>query len=90
VLVASSNTQEDQLEWYGMVESKIRHLIVSLERNEHISLAHIWPTSYAAVNPEPNRVCTQWFIGLQFYKSKDLNIDLTHDISTFTENGKYL
>jgi len=86
VLVATSNSPEDQLEWYGMVESKIRHLIPLLEKHQYIQLPHIWPISYPAVNPIPDRSCTQWFIGLQFHESKNLNIDLTQDITQFTEN----
>jgi poly(A) polymerase len=85
VLIASSATAEDQLEWYGLIESKIRHLIGQLERNQYIQLPHIWPTSYPPVNPPPDKVhCTQWFIGLIFAKSKDnVNIDLTYDIVSF-------
>lgn len=53
VLIASSSSVEDQLEWVGLVESKIRHLILALERNEHISLAHINPEQFDPVQPEP-------------------------------------
>ena len=45
VLEASSSCEEDQLEWYGLVESKVRHLVMNLER-EAISLAHVWPKRY--------------------------------------------
>lgn len=53
VLIASSSSVEDQLEWVGLVESKIRHLILALERNDHITLAHINPEQYDPVQPEP-------------------------------------
>ncbi len=53
MLIASSSSVEDQLEWVGLVESKIRHLILALERNEHISLAHINPEQFDPVQPEP-------------------------------------
>ena len=53
VLIASSPTEEDQLEWVGLIESKIRHLIGYLERNDHITLAHINPEQFDPVNPEP-------------------------------------
>ncbi|KAJ1519933.1 hypothetical protein ONE63_004168 [Megalurothrips usitatus] len=46
VLLAFAATPEDQLEWCGLVESKVRHLIVSLERNEHIVLAHVNPECF--------------------------------------------
>ncbi|XP_034230502.1 poly(A) polymerase type 3 isoform X2 [Thrips palmi] len=46
VLLASADTPEDQLEWSGLVESKIRHLIGNLERNQHIKLAHVNPECF--------------------------------------------
>ncbi|XP_021947220.1 poly(A) polymerase type 3 isoform X2 [Folsomia candida] len=86
-LIASSNSEGEQLEWYGMVESKLRHLVVTLERNPHIELPHIWPTSYPSISAEGKPV-TQWFIGLIFSKVENLNVDLTYDILTFTETVK--
>ncbi|KAF7989314.1 hypothetical protein HCN44_007988 [Aphidius gifuensis] len=85
VLMASSSTSEDQLEWTGLVESRIRHLIVTLERNQHINLAHVNPEGFQPMSPEPGRLCSMWFIGLQFAKSENLNIDLTYDIKSFVE-----
>ncbi|KAI9564763.1 hypothetical protein GHT06_008504 [Daphnia sinensis] len=84
VLIASSSSVEDQLEWVGLVESKIRHLILALERNDHITLAHINPEQYDPVQPEPDTISTMWFIGLVFKKTESLNIDLTQDIQAFT------
>ncbi|KAI5705570.1 poly(A) polymerase type 3 [Diaphorina citri] len=46
VLIASSVSAEDQLEWCGLIESKVRHLIGNLERNPHINLAHVNPECY--------------------------------------------
>jgi len=53
-------------------------------------LPHIWPTSYPPVQKpgQETRNCTQWFIGLIFAKSANLNVDLTFDIHTFTESVK--
>ena len=48
VLEASSSSEEDQLTWEGLVESKVRHLVANLER-EAISLAHVWPKSYRSL-----------------------------------------
>lgn len=52
MLIATSPTEEDQLEWVGLVESKIRHLIGALERNEHITLAHINPEQFDPLEKE--------------------------------------
>lgn len=40
-----------QSEWIGLVESKIRHLVTSLERHACIKLAHIFPSSYTRTLP---------------------------------------
>jgi poly(A) polymerase len=45
-LIASSRIQEQYMDWVRLVESKIRHLVTSLERNQHISLAHINPSGF--------------------------------------------
>ncbi|XP_008208561.1 poly(A) polymerase type 3 [Nasonia vitripennis] len=85
VLLASSSTAEDQLEWCGLVESKIRHLIGTLERNPNITLAHINPESFPPLKPEAGKHVSMWFIGLTFKKGENLNIDLTMDIKSFVE-----
>ncbi|KAL3284679.1 hypothetical protein HHI36_018828 [Cryptolaemus montrouzieri] len=87
VLLVSANTAEDHLEWYGLVESKVRLLIGNLERNQYITLAHINPESFSVLESqkESNQHCVMWFIGLEFAKSEHLNIDLTYDIQTFIE-----
>lgn len=85
VLIASATSKEDHLEWYGLVESKIRLLISTLERNPFITLAHVNPESYPALDPSPDTNVSMWFIGLLFAKTENLNVDLTYDIQSFTE-----
>jgi poly(A) polymerase len=89
VLLASSSSAEDQLEWVGLVESKVRHLIGNLERNVHITLAHVNPECFSQLEPEPDKFCTMWFIGLVFAKTENLNVDLTYDIQSFTDSGMH-
>lgn len=143
MLLVSSQTAEDHLEWCGLVESKVRYLINNLERNVHISLAHVNPkcfeyskplssstttttttatatatnanapaiaTDTSAVPPtidltdtpsdgkpdeastasskqlanEPH--CSMWFIGLEFQRTENLNVDLTDSIQQFTNS----
>ncbi|XP_074098721.1 poly(A) polymerase hiiragi isoform X2 [Cotesia typhae] len=87
VLLAKSASAEDQLEWCGLVESKIRHLIGTLERNQHITLAHVNPEGFPPLNPEESsHYCSMWFIGLLFAKSENLNVDLTYDIKSFVDS----
>lgn len=59
-----------------------------MERNQHIVLAHINPESYNHLESgkDSSAQCTMWFIGLEFAKTENLNVDLTYDIQAFTEN----
>lgn len=61
----------------------------TLERNPHITLAHVNPEVFLPLEPEPDRHCSMWFIGLLFAKTENLNIDLTYDIKSFVEISKF-
>lgn len=84
VLIATASTKEHHLEWYGLVESKIRLLIGNLERHNCIELAHINPESFSPIEQDPNEFQSMWFIGLKFKSIESVNIDLTSDIQLFT------
>lgn len=89
VLEASSLTEEDQLEWYGLVESKVRHLVGNLER-EAIDLAHVWPRTYPSLEPGREKCCCYWFVGLVIRTGTNDGgqpqiLDLTTPIRKFTE-----
>lgn len=122
VLLVSSATADDHLEWCGLIESKIRILIGNLERNQHINLAHVNPKCFerstgvakkdkdldsnkerpdksetdkglsgvpseSDETPEPAaEFCSMWFIGLEFERSANLNVDLTVSIQSFTDS----
>ncbi|XP_044232967.1 poly(A) polymerase type 3-like isoform X1 [Thunnus albacares] len=86
LLQASAATEKQHLEWVGLVESKIRLLVGTLERNTHISLAHVnlqpFPGSRKA-NKE--RMSTMWLIGVLFNEvPKNMKIDLTSDLLSFS------
>uniref|UniRef100_A0A3B5LG44 polynucleotide adenylyltransferase n=1 Tax=Xiphophorus couchianus TaxID=32473 RepID=A0A3B5LG44_9TELE len=90
VLTASASTEENHLEWIGLVESKIRVLVGNLERNEYITLAHVNPQSFpgSKENLNENEFVSMWFIGIIFKKvenAESVNIDLTFDIQSFTD-----
>ncbi|VDK53698.1 unnamed protein product [Anisakis simplex] len=91
VLLCVAANENDQLVWSGLVESKIRHLIGSLERNPCVNLCHINPQHYSPIEPLPIEVslekpcCQMWFIGLEFNKQLKKNIDLTEEIQQFTD-----
>ncbi|XP_074632480.1 uncharacterized protein LOC141890840 [Acropora palmata] len=86
VLSALSNCEEDQHEWIGLVESKIRFLILNLENAPFVSLAHVKPQSFSPLDPDKNSQITRWFVGLQFEKkgTENVKIDLTGAIQMFT------
>jgi poly(A) polymerase len=120
VLLVSSATADDHLEWCGLIESKIRILIGNLERNQHINLAHVNPKCFEKPPTKKEKVekstsesdkekegdktpsetpseneesqepapefCSMWFIGLEFERSANLNVDLTVSIQSFTDS----
>ncbi|KAI6189711.1 Poly(A) polymerase and Nucleotidyltransferase domain containing protein [Aphelenchoides bicaudatus] len=90
-LVCITETAEDHLKFSGLVESKIRLLIASLERHEAINAGHINPKHY---KPKPDAVidasysdpvCTLWFIGLDLDRKLKKSIDLTKEIQAFND-----
>nr|AAI69821.1 LOC733387 protein [Xenopus laevis] len=90
VLTASASTEEHHLEWVGLVESKIRVLVGNLERNNFITLAHVNPQSFPGNRDhcKDNEYVSMWFLGIIFKKvenAESVNIDLTHDIQSFTD-----
>ncbi|XP_077993622.1 poly(A) polymerase beta-like [Glandiceps talaboti] len=93
VLSASATTEEHQLEWIGLVESKIRILTGNLERNAYIKLAHVNPEAFTPMKSDKSEksdeqkpeFCCMWFIGLAFEKLENVNVDLTYDIQSFTD-----
>lgn len=100
VLLVGSQTPEDHLEWCGLVESKVRILIGHLERNQHILLAHVNPKCFELDGNSQNSrsleegqtqsitsstLCSMWFIGLEFERTENLNVDLTESIQNFTQ-----
>ncbi|XP_028809182.1 LOW QUALITY PROTEIN: poly(A) polymerase alpha [Denticeps clupeoides] len=90
VLLASAPSEKQHLEWVGLVESKIRILVGSLEKNEFITLAHVNAQSFPGPKEgnEKEEHSTMWVIGLVFKKmegSENLNVDLTIDIQSFTD-----
>ncbi|KAH3854979.1 hypothetical protein DPMN_097539, partial [Dreissena polymorpha] len=69
---------------HGFVESKIRILVGTLERNPFIKIAHVTPESFGPSNESDGQFICKWFIGLSFNKIENQKVDLTFDIQTFT------
>jgi len=96
VLEASSATEADQIQWYGHVESKVRHLVGNLERDA-LELAHVWPKTYPSLEEGKEKTTCYWFIGLvikatpptpaagEAPANPQINLDLTTPIRAFCE-----
>uniref|UniRef100_A0A914HHP5 Poly(A) polymerase n=1 Tax=Globodera rostochiensis TaxID=31243 RepID=A0A914HHP5_GLORO len=90
-LLCLTENEEDHLIFCGLVESKIRHLVASFERNSCVNLCHVNPRQYKpAYKLEldidyENPVCTLWFIGLDLNKQLSKKIDLTEELQGFTD-----
>ena len=49
-LLCVTADEEDHLIFSGLVESKIRHLVASLERNPCVALCHVNPRQYKPID----------------------------------------
>lgn len=84
VVTASSDTQERQLKWQGLVESKLRQLVMKLEVIENIDRAHPFIKGVEKVN---------WCIGdAEKLRASHGFPPLIHDLTKYgietTEDGK--
>ncbi|XP_046847598.1 poly(A) polymerase type 3-like [Xenia sp. Carnegie-2017] len=84
VLSAISTSEEDHIQWVGLVESKIRLLVSQLENKPYVELAHVNPKHYPPLNCEENICISRWFVGLALEKTENATLDLTYDIQYFT------
>ncbi|XP_065199596.1 poly(A) polymerase type 3 isoform X1 [Planococcus citri] len=99
LLIASSSTTEEHLEWYGLVEAKVRHLVTILEKNKCICQVHANPEIFklkpdyfetiGSESPKENEPVEQrpnslWAVGLEFAEVKGASINLTPEIQNFT------
>ncbi|TKS73130.1 Poly(A) polymerase alpha-B [Collichthys lucidus] len=86
LLQASSATEEQHLKWVGLVESKLRHLVGTLEKNVTISLAHVNSQSTTGPTNENDKgLSTTWQIGFLINTEMSKDIDLTYDLLSFSD-----
>ncbi|VDO31327.1 unnamed protein product, partial [Onchocerca flexuosa] len=91
-LLCLSATEQDELVWCGLVESKIRFLIANLERRDSIRVCHVHTKYYQPRNdPFPVQIslqnprCRIWFIGLDLNKTVSRKIDIQHEVQSFMD-----
>ncbi|ESN96882.1 hypothetical protein HELRODRAFT_86051 [Helobdella robusta] len=84
VVRASSFSAATHLEWYGLIESKLRLFVQKLEAKPVIKLAHINTKRYSSKSDSTEQHCTQWFIGLTFSQAS-VKVDITYETLYFYE-----
>ncbi|XP_050555619.1 poly(A) polymerase type 3-like [Spodoptera frugiperda] len=91
VVLASSTTPDDELEWSELVESKISVLVDSLDRHHQIVIPHLNPECYSSVcsvplnnnEQSPASKYSMWFVGLVFEKTAQ-HVDVKYETDKFT------
>jgi len=77
VVEAKSTAAEEQVDWMGFVESKVRLLAMSLEK-EGVAGLQVWP------KPIPSSsCCCRWLVG--FRVPKNIRLDLNRPVKSFTD-----
>ncbi|XP_033837286.1 poly(A) polymerase type 3-like [Periophthalmus magnuspinnatus] len=81
VLRANAATEAQHQVWAGFVESKIRHLVGTLEKNFHVALA------CPSLESFPGKDClnTTWLVGVKFYSTAK-NVNLSQNVERYIHN----
>ena len=62
------------IKWFGLIESKIRHLINSLEKEyrHQLAAARIWPKPFTKKAEKTNITRQLWFIGIKSHQDDNV------------------
>ncbi|XP_050526545.1 poly(A) polymerase type 3-like isoform X2 [Daktulosphaira vitifoliae] len=93
-IVVYAKTEEELVEWRGFVESKLRHLSISLELSKVVTRSHINPDTFTPPSFSHKTPASMWFVGLDVSKVKThqeddstdgsvVQLDLTSHIRAF-------
>ena len=92
IVQVEADTEQDLLEWQGLLESLIRFLIEKLEAiRKYIDVACVYPSPIhqdppgSSPNPLKPFFKSSYFVGLQFHKVDDLDLPLIEPIRSFLE-----
>ena len=68
VIFSGAESPQLPIQWFGLIESKIRHLANNLEKEcrSNLASARIWPKPFAKKAEKTNTIRQLWFIGLRF------------------------
>ena len=85
MVMSKANTEQDRMDWDGLVEARLRLLVTSLEKQQSVTLAHPCPRTFDPYQPNPDLFQSIWFVGLTFSKATGLQLDLAQDIQNFND-----
>jgi poly(A) polymerase len=86
-VIAASTTKEAQLKWSGLVESKVRLLVVSVEGHESIAIAHPFNKGFERAHEcKTEEEVERAKSGSLEYQVKDIPIETTNTLQN-PENG---
>ena len=57
--------------WFGSVESKLRHLTMTLRRCPKVASAHIWPVAFSKPRKSGGFLSQTWYIGIKLQECQD-------------------
>ena len=85
MVMSKACTEQDHIDWAGLVEARLRLLVTNLEKQQSIRLAHPCSKSFPPAQLNPGLFQSIWLIGLQFVSATGLHLDLANDIQNFND-----
>lgn len=88
VLSTHADNETKFMEFNGYIESRLRHLVVALEKNIFIKIVHPYPKSFDPLPDENLQFTKRFFFGLGVVKpdeTSQVKIDLYDDLKLFEQ-----
>jgi len=77
----------NHIQWFGLIESKLKYFIQTVEKEASIDSSRIWPKPLTRRAEKTNSMTQLWFIGLNYCSKESINI-LGH-LKYFQEHLQY-
>ena len=61
--------------WFGSVESKLRHLTMTLRRCHKVASAHIWPVAFSKPRKSGGFLSQTWYVGIKLQEGVKMDIN---------------
>lgn len=86
IVIASADATSDHIKWFGLIESKIRHLVNGVEKDcPIIASARIWPKPFTKITEKTQKITQLWFIGLEFRTPGITEFDYQRPLQSFQQ-----